>query len=75
MCAYVFMSDCVSGDVTVYVRMVVANGMVCVCVSAPVGLAGPRLSVSEKVDASEAALGTPATLTCRAQAYPVPQYR
>lgn len=41
----------------------------------PVGLAGPRLSVSEKVDASEAGEDTPATLTCHAQAHPSPHYR
>nr|ACZ26466.1 Down syndrome cell adhesion molecule [Penaeus vannamei] len=44
-------------------------------ISEPVGLAGPRLSLSEKVDASGTEVGNTATLTCRAQAHPVPEYR
>ncbi|XP_042237769.1 Down syndrome cell adhesion molecule-like protein Dscam2 isoform X9 [Homarus americanus] len=44
-------------------------------ISEPVGLAAPRLSLSEKVDAAGADLGHIATLTCRAQAHPVPEYR
>lgn len=39
------------------------------------GLAAPRLSVSEKLIASAAEVSQPATLTCSAQAFPVPQHK
>ncbi|XP_047472702.1 Down syndrome cell adhesion molecule-like protein Dscam2 isoform X2 [Penaeus chinensis] len=44
-------------------------------ISEPVGLAAPRLSVSERFDVSEAGVGEPSTLTCKAQAHPTPEYR
>ncbi|XP_042237770.1 Down syndrome cell adhesion molecule-like protein Dscam2 isoform X10 [Homarus americanus] len=44
-------------------------------ISEPVGLAGPRLSVKETLIASAATVAATATLTCSAQAHPVPQHR
>ncbi|XP_042237786.1 Down syndrome cell adhesion molecule-like protein Dscam2 isoform X25 [Homarus americanus] len=44
-------------------------------ISEPVGLAAPRLSVNDKFQGSEASVGGVSTLTCKAQAHPIPQYR
>lgn len=40
-----------------------------------VGLTAPRLALSETRSASGAAEGTSATLTCSAQAQPIPSHR